>query len=221
MQRALMQGMEIEDNIFYGHYRVHGSKGNSYLANYRDCDCLDYKRRNMPCKHMYLLAMKLAEFDLLPYIIRSNVKAHPMRGFMNMGTYKVRGRNPKTHRINTKTVYAVDEAGALKAAEPFGLCEPLSVEEVPFLFAHPASIDALTSFGIYVPDGVKNPDIDALFHRYNNSDEATIYRSEWEYAASVGVMLSGLDGVTAAKAAFHEKNKKWLNHEQLEEKTQA
>ena len=50
----------------------------------------------------------------MPYIIRSSVEPHPLRGYMNMGRYKVKGKNPETGRASTKTVYAVDETDALK-----------------------------------------------------------------------------------------------------------
>jgi len=37
---------------------VRGSSRNQYSLDGLGCNCQDYKRRNLPCKHMYLVAME-------------------------------------------------------------------------------------------------------------------------------------------------------------------
>lgn len=215
MQRALTQEMKVLEPDKSGRYRVVGSTGKIYATDFQSCTCDDFGRRHIPCKHMYLLAREKAGFDPIPYIIRSNVEPHPLRGYMNMGRYKIRGKNPETGRVNTRTVYAVDEAEAARAAKPFKFLEPLKIEEVAYDEASDFEQNEAREIGVYVPAGAKGPDVVASVQRYKNIDEATIYRSEWEYAASVGIRLSALDGVTRAKILFREAHKRWRNHAQL------
>ena len=130
-------------------------------------------------------------------------------------THKVKGKNPETGRASTKTVYAVDETDALKVARQFKLLEPLKVDEVPYDEASTFELDEAREIGVFVPPGAKSPDVVASIQRYKNIDETTIRRSEWEYAASLGIKLSALDGVTRAKIMFREAHKRWRSDEQL------
>ena len=215
MQRALTQNMEVGDIEKSGCYQVRGSKGKYYSTDYKSCTCDDFQKRHIPCKHMYLLAIEKTGFNPMPYIIRSSVEPHPLRGYMNMGRYKVKGKNPETGRASTKTVYAVDETDALKVARQFKLLEPLKVDEVPYDEASTFELDEAREIGVFVPPGAKSPDVVASIQRYKNIDETTIRRSEWEYAASLGIKLSALDGVTRAKIMFREAHKRWRSDEQL------
>lgn len=215
MQRVLTQNMEIIGVKKSGCYQIRGWKGKIYSTDYKSCTCEDFQKRHIPCKHMYLLATENAGFDPTPYIIRSEVEPHPLRGYMNMGRYKVKGKNPETGRINTKTVYAVDEAEAIKAVAQFKLLGPLKVDEVAYDDASDAEIDEAKEIGVFIPSGAKCHDVVASIQRYKNMDEATIRRSEWEYAASIGIKLSALDGVTHAKIIFREAHKRWRSNEQL------
>lgn len=36
--------------------------GNTFHTTLKNCDCEDYKRRHLPCKHMYRLAMEIGAF---------------------------------------------------------------------------------------------------------------------------------------------------------------
>ena len=215
MQRVLTQKMEIVGIEKTGRYQIRGWKGKVYSTDYKSCTCEDFQKRCIPCKHMYLLATEKAGFDPMPYIIRSNVEPHPLRGYMNMGRYKVKGKNPETGRASTKTVYAVNEVAALKAAKPFKLLEPLKIDEVAYDDASDYELDEAREIGAFVPSGAKRPDVVASIQRYKNIDEATICRSEWEYAASIGIKLSALDGITRAKIIFREAHKRWRSGEQL------
>ena len=39
--------------------KVIGTKGDLYTTSCKECDCPDFQRRHLPCKHMYYLAMTL------------------------------------------------------------------------------------------------------------------------------------------------------------------
>ena len=39
--------------------KFRGSCGEEYRTTLESCDCMDFKKRNLPCKHMYRLAMEL------------------------------------------------------------------------------------------------------------------------------------------------------------------
>lgn len=52
----------INKNNFSGEFR--GSKNQIYTTNLNECSCMDFFRRNLPCKHMYRLAHELNLYDL-------------------------------------------------------------------------------------------------------------------------------------------------------------
>lgn len=61
-QRALDEGhADIIQIVLYdkqrGIAKVRGSEGDMYLVSGDKCSCMDFRERNLPCKHMYLLAM--------------------------------------------------------------------------------------------------------------------------------------------------------------------
>lgn len=55
----------IKDNIYISKMTgeesavIIGTKGDPYPVSVNGCDCVDWKRREKPCKHMYYLAMQL------------------------------------------------------------------------------------------------------------------------------------------------------------------
>lgn len=60
---------------------VYGSSGNTYLTCGNGCSCPDFKKRGLPCKHMYFISMVHDEYksskvnnnDYVPYGCESNV----------------------------------------------------------------------------------------------------------------------------------------------------
>ena len=46
--------------------RIQGSAGKPYHSTLDKCDCMDFIKRNLPCKHIYCLAFELGEMDGLP-----------------------------------------------------------------------------------------------------------------------------------------------------------
>lgn len=74
--------------------KVVGTSG-VYLTSYKHCSCPDFRKRHLPCKHMYGLAMAL---DGHPEKGISNFENHPFLGL----TFALAGRFPKDG--NGKTV---------------------------------------------------------------------------------------------------------------------
>lgn len=210
MQRALTQSIVIREVSKKGVAKVQGTKGETYKTSFRSCSCPDFAQRSRPCKHMYLLAVRYTGFDPVPYIIRNHVKPHPLRGFMNLGMFKVTGKNFETNRMNTKTVYALDQTRAIQmAASGFGLIDPLTAEEIAYPEASAEQKADLAVLGVYVPAGANMYDYAAADERYQRVDEVTITQEQWEYAAACGIRLSALAGETGAKEIFREHHKRW------------
>lgn len=69
--------------------KVKGSKGDFYLTGSEWCSCMDFKKRGLPCKHMYKLALDLYRHSA-PHITPS--ERGPLYGF----TYALAGRFPGT-----------------------------------------------------------------------------------------------------------------------------
>ena len=46
--------------------RIYGSDPEPYLVTLEECSCYDFQSRNLPCKHMYRLALELGYLDDLP-----------------------------------------------------------------------------------------------------------------------------------------------------------
>lgn len=61
--RACEQRLSIKKIKKDGTAVVRGSTGNIYCTRFDKCTCEDFKRRHLPCKHMYLYAIKHARFD--------------------------------------------------------------------------------------------------------------------------------------------------------------
>ena len=70
MQRAESQGFIIKSAVPApdGTYPVIGSTGNLYSTSFCECNCVDFRTRGLPCKHMYFLAQQVLQFDLSPYL---------------------------------------------------------------------------------------------------------------------------------------------------------
>lgn len=63
VQRALVQSFPVIRVKKGGVSVVRGSKGDLYNVSFEGCSCEDFKRRHLPCKHMYSLAIAAGCFD--------------------------------------------------------------------------------------------------------------------------------------------------------------
>lgn len=70
MQRAESQELIVKSAVPApdGTYPVIGSTGNLYSTSFCECNCVDFRTRGLPCKHMYFLAQQVLQFDLSPYL---------------------------------------------------------------------------------------------------------------------------------------------------------
>ena len=46
--------------------RIQGSAEEPYVSTLNECDCMDFVKRRLPCKHIYCLAFELGEMEGLP-----------------------------------------------------------------------------------------------------------------------------------------------------------
>ena len=67
MRRAAEEGIQVTE-LPGGGWLASGASGSAYHVSFDGCDCADFSRRHIPCKHMYALAMEIAGFDPTPYL---------------------------------------------------------------------------------------------------------------------------------------------------------
>lgn len=63
MARAHEQNLSIKKIKKDGTAIISGSTGKTYYTRFDRCTCEDFQHRHLPCKHMYLYAIKHAGFD--------------------------------------------------------------------------------------------------------------------------------------------------------------
>lgn len=63
MARAHEQNLSIKKIKKDGTAIIRGSTGITYYTRFDRCTCEDFQHRHLPCKHMYLYAIKHAGFD--------------------------------------------------------------------------------------------------------------------------------------------------------------
>ena len=68
MRRAKEQPIQIVRVQKNGIAIVRGSTGILYQTGLGGCTCEDFKRRGLPCKHIYALAIETMGFDTTPYL---------------------------------------------------------------------------------------------------------------------------------------------------------
>ncbi|WP_207665483.1 SWIM zinc finger family protein [Anaerocolumna xylanovorans] len=57
IKRSVEHDLKIKTTLSNGYSgKIIGTTGNTYLVTLKNCSCQDFKRRNLPCKHMYFLA---------------------------------------------------------------------------------------------------------------------------------------------------------------------
>lgn len=68
MARAHEQSLSIKKIKKDGTAVIRGSTGKIYYTRFDRCTCEDFQHRHLPCKHMYLYAIKNAGFDPDPVL---------------------------------------------------------------------------------------------------------------------------------------------------------
>lgn len=168
-----------------GMVEVTGSKGNVYHTSLNGCDCPDFQKRRLPCKHIYSLALSLGytvdDFysSYLDAVCSDGAIPRPVVGYSNgLKSYQVHGINPETKRRNKRTVNAIDEADALIAARDAGLMDPIEVDGLAdsggFIAVNDWQRDMMRDRKIALPPSADYYDAKALLSRAENSGASDV-----------------------------------------------
>lgn len=66
IQRSIEHNLSMKSMLSSGYSgKVVGTTGNLYLVSLNKCTCQDFKRRRLPCKHMYYLARQSKRCEVL------------------------------------------------------------------------------------------------------------------------------------------------------------
>lgn len=134
-------------------------------------------------------------------IVRSAPTPDENFGFANMPAFVVSGKKKSTNRKNTRTIFAVDEAGARAYAIKYeGLMEPLEVSYAQFELA-----PSENEFNLPLPKGATRYDLFAFENSCIARDTIHIPPEFMEYAVNMGVGLSWLHGRNAAARHVFER----------------
>ena len=168
-----------------GIVKVTGAKGNTYHTSLDSCDCPDFIKRQLPCKHIYALAISKGysadDFysAYLDTICSDGVIPRPAIGYSNgLKAFQVRGMNPETKRKNKRAVSAVDETDAITAAHDAGLVDPIevcgSVEASEFIPVNDWQKELLQQQNIALPTCADYYDAKALLCRSDNAELSAV-----------------------------------------------
>lgn len=184
--------------------KVTGSKGNVYFTSLESCDCPDFEKRGLPCKHMYGLALSLGytvdDFYscYLSAACSDGSIRRPEIGYSNgLARYQVHGKNPTTGRQNKRFVFAVDETDAVSAARAVGLDDPIRVAGViasQFAPLEEYQKDVLRQYDVAMPSYADWEDGQALLRRLD-TDDTSVPVGLFKYAVKVHHPCSLLTGV--------------------------
>lgn len=203
--RAVYQDFPIQP-FRKGRFKITGSRGNTYFTSLDSCECKDFERRNLPCKHIYALALSLGYTidsfyeNYLDTMCSDGVIPRPVTGYSNgLRKYQVHGINPETKRKNKRLVYATNETDAVLSAHDSGLLDPVEVDgpadNSEFLPVDSAQQEYAKEYGIAVPPSADYYDMKSLLRRYANSDTATVPVGLIKFATKRHVPCSLLAGL--------------------------
>lgn len=85
-------------------YELIGSAGQKYNVSFKKCDCEDFNKRQLPCKHMYFIAIKTKRMNYEPYLRKLDT---PNR--MNLQSYEGRIKYISTGKYRKVIGYGRDE----------------------------------------------------------------------------------------------------------------
>lgn len=233
--RARTEALEVEEYlddthraaIIYNH-----TSGGRYRVTERTCECEDFKKRGLPCKHILFLSLqteRYLQYEVEPTAffrrnyprINREGKAIPRYwdfydgkpkwlGYTNLRLYHVSGReygvSEKTGRATnhkkTVNVNATDEEDARRAAEALGVSPPYSEVELIDLCPTYPQYGYLHAVGIPVPYLVSADDISALLTRYEDEDDEICPEYIFELATKCRVRVSYFQSPRSVKSAI-------------------
>lgn len=194
------------------------SNGNTYHVTPISCECMDWEKRHLPCKHMIYLALETGNFrvyekPISSYKYTSEVNADgkfiPLYwnyysgipsgiGYTNLYSYVVCGRvygisektGRPTNRKKVAYVNAFSQVDAVQAAKEEGIMPPY--EYVVFNDGCPsdAQYAYLHGVGIPCPNFINGHDISALLDRYVDENRDICPEPLFQMATERRVMVS-------------------------------
>lgn len=92
--------------------KIQGSSEEPYIMNFDECECVDFERRGLPCKHMYALALSMGVSGLLP---ESKKRSSAFNAEIEIEKYKILyKRGDMTPEAYTKICSAIAKAKKMK-----------------------------------------------------------------------------------------------------------
>lgn len=92
--------------------KIQGSSEEPYIMNFDECECIDFERRGLPCKHMYALALSMGVGGLLP---ESKKRSSVFNAEIEIEKYKILyKRGDITPEAYTKICSAIAKAKKMK-----------------------------------------------------------------------------------------------------------
>lgn len=176
---------------------IHNNQsGNTYQVTATSCECEDFKKRGLPCKHMIYFALKTDNFyqyekpilgppltsddeGLIPFYGKYYSGIPTGIGYLNLYPYRVIGRfygtsaktGRQTNRKREIIVNASSPEDAQAAAESQGVFSPYA--EISIIDAPPSckQLAYLHGVGIPFPFFVTATDVSALLTRYQEQQD--------------------------------------------------
>ena len=96
LEKATLYGSSIrllQYNPLRGIAKIRGDSGNIYLTSGERCSCLDYRDRQLPCKHMYKLSVLLADNEAQPKLDTTSKGAYAQDNVFGGLDFIIVGRN--------------------------------------------------------------------------------------------------------------------------------
>lgn len=188
--------------------------GNVYHVTEYGCECEDFKKNNLPCKHMIFLDLHFGRHlkyeksipryyepdtsEFIPLYWHYYSGAPTGVGYMNLYPYSVTGylygtsekTGKPTKRKKTIIVHATSKDDAIVAAESSGVLAPYS--SVLFLDISPSDrqYSYLDGVKIPYPNLLTSSDASALLSRYEDSDDSACPDALFRMATSARISVS-------------------------------
>ena len=141
-----------------------------------------------------VLGLASNEIDRLSSL-RIPKRAHPLRGWTNLGLYEIHGKNPATGRMNKRTHECLTEADARSWALSEGLAEPVAIKEIQRRMASDEQIRVCRKMGIKAKfEELSAIDASALIWFRDDHEFRKINITEWAAACQAGYAVSALCG---------------------------
>lgn len=217
LRRARSEPMEIVkcyDNFGSEVDLLNRKSGNVYHVTEYSCECEDFKKTNLPCKHMIFLDLHSGRYmkyeKPIPRYFDSDSSEFIPRywdyysgsptgvGYLNLYPYTVVGRihgvsektGKPTNRKKSALVYAISKDDAILAAQSLGLDSPFSSITNLDLPPSDRQYSYLHGVGIPHPNLITGTDASALLSRYEDSDNSPCPDVLFRMATSARVSVS-------------------------------